>query len=89
MYSELPACLASLLRAFWGLCFVGTLVCAQPVALETFRPPAAYVPAERQLPAVHLHLHADPAWFPAGVKHKWVLDGGNNDGSSSGGQGRD
>ncbi|KAL4442730.1 hypothetical protein ABPG77_006724 [Micractinium sp. CCAP 211/92] len=50
---------------------------------------SAYVPAERQLPAVHLHLHADPAWFPAGVKHKWVLDGGNNDGSSSGGQGRD
>ena len=45
--------------------------------------PAAYVPVECQLPAVHLHPHADPAWFPPGVKHKWVLDGGG------GGQGRD
>ncbi|KAL4424238.1 hypothetical protein ABPG75_001539 [Micractinium tetrahymenae] len=43
---------------------------------------AAYVPTERQLPAVHLHTHADPAWFPAGVKHKWVLDGGSGSGSS-------
>jgi phenylacetate-CoA ligase len=32
----------------------------------------AYVPPEWQPPRVHLHPHGDPAWFPPGVKHRWV-----------------
>jgi phenylacetate-CoA ligase len=31
-----------------------------------------YVPAERQRPDVVLRPHADPEWFPAGVKHRYV-----------------
>lgn len=33
---------------------------------------AAYVPAARQTPTVELRAHADPAWFPAGVKHRYT-----------------
>lgn len=32
----------------------------------------AYVPPDRQPPLVHLHPHGDSAWFPPGVKHRWV-----------------
>ncbi|EFN53493.1 hypothetical protein CHLNCDRAFT_36451 [Chlorella variabilis] len=34
---------------------------------------AAYVPADRQPPRVHLLAHGDPAWFPTGVKHRYCL----------------
>lgn len=34
---------------------------------------AAYVPEDRQLPAVKLHEHGDPEWFPVGVKHRYTL----------------
>ena len=33
---------------------------------------ANYVPPDRQLPAVTLHAFADPAYFPAGVKHRYT-----------------
>ncbi|KAI8472674.1 MAG: hypothetical protein J3K34DRAFT_519546 [Monoraphidium minutum] len=34
---------------------------------------AAYVPQERQLPAVHVYAHSDPQHFPPGVKHRYTL----------------
>ena len=34
-----------------------------------------YVPAERQRPHVVVRPHADPEWFPAGVKHRYVRHG--------------
>jgi phenylacetate-CoA ligase len=36
---------------------------------------AAYVPAGRRRPDVLLRPHADPDWFPAGVKHRYVRHG--------------
>lgn len=33
---------------------------------------AHYIPAERQLPHVLLRPHADPDYFPAGVKHRYT-----------------
>jgi phenylacetate-CoA ligase len=33
---------------------------------------ASYVPAERREPIVSLHGHADPSYFPAGVKHRYT-----------------
>lgn len=33
---------------------------------------AHYIPADRQLPVISLHEFADPAYFPAGVKHRYT-----------------
>lgn len=33
----------------------------------------SYVPSERQRPLLSLHPAGDPAWFPAGAKHKYTL----------------
>ena len=33
---------------------------------------ANYAPADRRVPAVHLHAHADPNYFPLGVKHRYT-----------------
>lgn len=33
---------------------------------------AHYVPTERQRPVIRLHPHADPEYFPAGVKHRYT-----------------
>lgn len=33
---------------------------------------ANYTPADRQLPQISLHVFADPAYFPAGVKHRYT-----------------
>lgn len=35
---------------------------------------AAYVPRERQRPRITLHAAGDPAYFPAGVKHRYSRD---------------
>ena len=32
----------------------------------------SYVPTERQRPQITLWRYADPACFPAGIKHRWV-----------------
>ncbi len=33
---------------------------------------AHYIPAERQLPVISLHLFGDPEYFPVGVKHRYT-----------------
>ena len=33
---------------------------------------ASYAPAERRRPRVRLLRHADPAYFPVGVKHRYT-----------------